>query len=409
MPLIGEIISHYEITEKIGEGAMGEVYLARDIKLNRLVALKFLPEALAQEANRLARFEREAQLLASLNHTNIAHIHDLEEHEGKLFLVMELAAGETLADRLLDGPLPIEETLRIALQIAEALKAAHQKGIIHRDLKPANIKVTADGLVKVLDFGLAKQFQDSSQEIDNEASTLHAMTMAGTVIGTPGYMSPEQALGEPVDARADIFSFGAIAYEMLTGKRPFAGATLAAVMQAVINGNPSSPRRVRSEVPVEFDALVMRSLQKKKNLRQQSAEQLIKELSEINTRRSTVSSILVSAPSRGLSNLIWRLRTWRLEHKRAAIFASTLVVLLVFGGIAALVLKLRATLDLPRLAQPGLIPTRAPTNCSNKGRLSCNATTKRKTRSWLCRLFKQRWPRIRITHPLMLVLACCIW
>ena len=342
MSLIGQIISHYEIEEKIGEGAMGEVYRARDIKLNRLVALKFLPERLAREANRLARFEREAQLLASLNHTNIAHIHDLEEHEGKLFLVMELAGGETLADRFLDGPLPIEEALRIALQVAEALKAAHQKGIIHRDLKPANIKVTADGLVKVLDFGLAKQFQDSSQEIDKEALTLHAMTMAGTVIGTPGYMSPEQALGEPVDARADIFSFGAIAYEMLTGKRPFAGATLAAVMQAVINGSPSSPRRVRSEVPVEFDALVMRSLQKKKNLRQQSAEQLIKELSEINTRRSTVSSILVSAPRRGLSNLIWGLRTWRLEHKRAAIFASTLVVLLVFGAIAALVLKLRA-------------------------------------------------------------------
>ena len=173
---------------------MGEVYLARDIKLNRQVALKFLPEVLAKDAHRMARFEREAQLLASLNHTNIAHIHELDEHEGKLFLVMELAHGDTLADQLLSGPLPIDQTLKIALQVADALRAAHQKGIIHRDLKPNNIKVTADGVVKVLDFGLAKQFQDS-QEIDNEASTLHAMTMAGTVIGTPGYMSPEQALG----------------------------------------------------------------------------------------------------------------------------------------------------------------------------------------------------------------------
>ena len=218
--MIGQTISHYQITEKIGEGAMGEVYLARDIKLNRAVALKFLPDGFAKDAHRLARFEREAQVLASLNHTNIALIHDLEEHEGKRFLVMELAAGETLADRLSAGQLPIAETLRIALQIAEALKAAHQKGIIHRDLKPANIKVTADGLVKVLDFGLAKQFQDRSKEIDMEAATLHAMTIAGQVIGTPAYMSPEQALGEPVDARADIFSFGAIVYEMITGQRP---------------------------------------------------------------------------------------------------------------------------------------------------------------------------------------------
>lgn len=160
MPLIGETVSRYQITEKLGEGAMGEVYLARDIKLNRAVALKFLPEGFAKDAHRLARFEREAQVLASLNHTNIALIHDLEEHEGKLFLVMELAAGETLADRLLGAPLPIEETLRIALQIADALRAAHNKGIIHRDLKPANIKVSADSVVKVLDFGLAKQFQD---------------------------------------------------------------------------------------------------------------------------------------------------------------------------------------------------------------------------------------------------------
>ncbi len=361
--MIGQTISHYEVTEKIGEGAMGEVYLARDIKLNRLVALKFLPEVLAKDAYRLARFEREAQLLASLNHTNIAHIHELDEHDGKLFLVMELAEGETLADRLLSGPLTIGETLKIALQVADALRAAHQKGIIHRDLKPNNIKVTADGVVKVLDFGLAKQFQDS-EEIDKEASTLHAMTMAGTVIGTPAYMSPEQALGELVDPRADIFSFGVIAYEMLTGKRPFAGASLAAVLQAVITHKPPSPRRVRAEVPVELDALVMRSLEKKRDQRQQSAEQLIKELGETNTRwntrSSTIASAIASAPRRGLSNLAWQLRTWRLEHKRAALVAATLVVLIVFGALAALVLKLRAVAG--PAAGPGV--TRIDTNAS---------------------------------------------
>lgn len=276
---------------------------------------------------------------------------------------MELAHGETLADRLLSGPLTIEQTLKIAMQVADALKAAHQKGIIHRDLKPNNIKVTAEGVVKVLDFGLAKQFQDS-QEIDNEASTLHAMTMAGTVIGTPGYMSPEQALGELVDPRADIFSFGVIVYEMLTGKRPFAGASLAAVLQAVITSKPPSPRRVRAEVPVELDALVMRSLEKKRDQRQQSAEQLIKELGETktrwSTRSSTIASAIASAPRRGLSNLAWQLRTWRLEHKRAALVAATLVVLIVFGGLTALVLKLRAVAG--PAAAPGV--TRIDTNAS---------------------------------------------
>jgi serine/threonine-protein kinase len=359
MSLIGQTISHYQITEQIGKGAMGEVYLARDIKLNRQVALKFLPEGLADDAQRLARFEREAQVLASLNHTNIAFIHDLKEHEGKLFLVMELAAGETLADRLLSGPLPIAETLRIAAQIAEALQAAHNKGIIHRDLKPDNIKVTADGLVKVLDFGLAKQFQDH-KEVDMEAATLHAMTMAGTVIGTPAYMSPEQALGEQVDARADIFSFGAIVYEMLTGQRPFAGATLAAVMQAVMASNPTSPNRMRSEVPVELDALVMRSLQKKKELRPQSAAQLIKELGEINTGRTVQSSILATSPLRGFRQLAWQLRAWRLEHKRAALVALTLVILLALGGLGIFALKRRSV----AIAGPGAAPGVARLNAN---------------------------------------------
>src|SRR6478609_483452 len=164
-PLIGQTISHYQVAEKIGEGAMGEVYRARDLKLNRAVALKFIPEALVNEAQRLARFEREAQLLAALNHPNIATIHGVDEYQGKPFFVMELVEGETLADHLLAGELPLADALRLALQIADALKAAHKQGIIHRDLKPANIKITPDGMIKVLDFGLAKQFQDSSREI----------------------------------------------------------------------------------------------------------------------------------------------------------------------------------------------------------------------------------------------------
>jgi serine/threonine-protein kinase len=313
------------------------------------VALKFLPEGFAKDAHRLARFEREAQVLASLNHTNIALIHDLEEHEGKLFLVMELATGETLADRLLGGPLPIEETLRIALQIADALRAAHNKGIIHRDLKPANIKVNADSVVKVLDFGLAKQFQDSSKEIDMEAATLNAMTIAGQVVGTPAYMSPEQALGQQVDARADIFSCGAIVYEMLTGQRPFSGVTPAAVMHAVTASIPPSPRRVRPEVPVELDAMVMRSLQKKKGLRQQSAEQLVSEIGEITTRWTARSSVLASSPFGGLRDMAWRFRNWRLEHRRAALVTSATIILLVLGVVGAIALKRRAV----GVASPG--------------------------------------------------------
>jgi serine/threonine-protein kinase len=350
--LIGRTISHYQITEKIGEGAMGEVYLAQDIKLNRAVALKFIPEALVNEGHRLARFEREAQLLASLNHPNIAAIHAVEEYEGKPFLVMELVEGETLADHLAQGALPIPDVLRLAQQVAEALRAAHKKGIIHRDLKPANIKITPDGVVKVLDFGLAKQFQDAGSEIDTEAATLHAVTMAGGLIGTPAYMSPEQALGESADRRADFFSFGAILYEMLTGQRAFAGPTLGAVMQAVLSRNPSSPRRLRPEIPVELDAVVMKSLNKKKELRQQTADELCAGLVQINATLTSHSLVAASSPTRAFRDLAWRLRTWRIEHNKAAFVVITLLVVVVLGSFAAIALKRRAAVAGPPTSLP---------------------------------------------------------
>jgi eukaryotic-like serine/threonine-protein kinase len=340
--LIGQTISHYQIVEKIGEGAMGEVYRARDLKLNRAVALKFIPEALVNESQRLGRFEREAQLLAALNHPNIATIHGVEEYEGKPFLVMELVEGETLADHLLAGELPLADALRLALQIADALKAAHKQGIIHRDLKPANIRVTPDGVIKVLDFGLAKQFQDSSREIDPEAATLHALTMAGGVIGTPAYMSPEQALGQAADRRADFFSFGAILYEMLTAQRAFSGPTLPAIMHAVLSTNPPSPRRLRPAVPVELDAAVMKSLNKKKELRQQDADELCRDLGQINATLTSHSVVLTSSPARAFRHLTWRIKTWKSEHPRAAFIAAALVVLVIVGAVATVVLKRRA-------------------------------------------------------------------
>ena len=340
--MIGQTISHYQIAEKIGEGAMGEVYRARDLKLNRAVALKFIPEALVNEAQRLARFEREAQLLAALNHPNIATIHGVDEFQGKPFFVMELVEGETLADHLLAGELPIADALRLALQIADALKAAHKQGIIHRDLKPANIKITPDGMIKVLDFGLAKQFQDSSREIDPEAATLHALTMAGGVIGTPAYMAPEQALGQAADRRADFFSFGAILYEMLTAQRAFSGPTLAAIMHAVLSTNPPSPRRLRPAIPVELDAAVMKSLNKKKELRQQDADELCRDLGQINATLTAQSVALTTSPGRAFRNLAWRYKTWKTEHQRAAFIAAALVVVVIFGAVATVALKRRA-------------------------------------------------------------------
>ena len=223
----GTKIGHYDVTALIGEGGMGEVYQARDTTLDRDVALKVLPEAFTADPDRLARFEREAKVLASLNHPNIGSIYGLEEAEGVRALVLELVEGPTLADRIKQGPIPIDEALPIARQIAEALEAAHEQGVIHRDLKPANIKVKADGMVKVLDFGLAKAFQPDAGDPGLSASPTISLTAAATqmgmVIGTAAYMAPEQAKGKPVDKRADVWAFGVVLFEMFTGTRPFAG------------------------------------------------------------------------------------------------------------------------------------------------------------------------------------------
>jgi serine/threonine protein kinase len=235
----GTTLGSYEVTAKLGEGGMGEVYGAEDTKLGRQVAIKVLPEAFAKDPERLARFDRKARVLAALDHANIAAIYGLEEAEGRKLLIMQLAEGETLAERIGRGPIPVDEALPIALQIAEALEAAHEKGIIHRDLKPANVKVTQDGRVKVLDFGLAKALEPEStsegEQLLTQSPTLTAqMTGAGVLLGTAAYMSPEQARGQPLDKRADVWAFGCVLYEMLTGKLAFAGATTTDVLAAVV-------------------------------------------------------------------------------------------------------------------------------------------------------------------------------
>jgi len=237
--MIGKTLAHYEITSHVGKGGMGEVYQATDKKLGRDVAIKVLPEEFAQDTDRVARFQREAKLLASLNHPNIASIYGLEESGGTNFLVMELVEGNTLDDRIKSGAIP-EVALKLALQIAEALEAAHEKGVIHRDLKPANIKITPDGKIKVLDFGLAKAFagEQSDMNLSNSPTLSVAATQQGVILGTAAYMSPEQARGKEVDKRADIWAFGVVLFEMLTGKQVFTGDTVSDTLASVLAREP---------------------------------------------------------------------------------------------------------------------------------------------------------------------------
>ena len=253
---LGSSLGHYRVVDKLGEGGMGAVYRAEDTRLKRDVAIKVLPPELATDQERLARMEREAQVLASLDHPNIAAIYGLEQANGVRFLVMQLAEGETLADRLAAGPIPLEETLPIALAITEALEAAHARGIVHRDLKPANIQIGADGKVTLLDFGLAKVYETSSDSgvsaAMEESPTFVQATQAGVILGTAPYMSPEQARGQAVDARSDIWAFGCVFYEMLSGDVTFTGPTVTDVLGSIVHKDPNwdalprrTPRRIR--------------------------------------------------------------------------------------------------------------------------------------------------------------------
>jgi serine/threonine protein kinase/Flp pilus assembly protein TadD len=258
---LGAKVGHFEILGPLGAGGMGEVYRARDSLLGRDVAIKVLPTEFVYDSGRLARFRREAQLLASLNHPNIATIHGLEDSGGSHCLVMELVPGQTLAERLNTGALPVEEVLRICGQIAEALEAAHQKGITHRDIKPANIKVTPEGRVKVLDFGLAKGAPESRAEAATKAPTQTAMTQAGAILGTTAYMSPEQVRGEPVDQRADIWAFGCVLYELLVGQQLFRGASFADIIAGVLKTEPGW-QALPARTPAKVRDLLRRCLQK---------------------------------------------------------------------------------------------------------------------------------------------------
>ena len=258
----------YEVLELIGAGGMGEVYRARDTKLGREVAIKVLPEALSQDKERLARFEREAKLLASLNHPGIATLYGLEEDAGKPFLVMELVEGETLAEQIARGPISVDEALPLFIQIAEGLEAAHEKGIIHRDLKPANIKITPDNNVKILDFGLAKAFlpEDDVSAETSQSPTLTRGTALGAIMGTASYMSPEQARGKPVDKRTDVWAFGCCLYETLNAKRPFDGENITDILAAVVRAEPEL-EKLPSDTPAAVQRMIRRCLTKDRRQR----------------------------------------------------------------------------------------------------------------------------------------------
>ena len=264
-----ERIGRYDVTALLGEGGMGQVWQATDTQLNREVALKILPDAFASDPDRLARFKREAQILASLNHPNIAAIYGIEEAEGTRALVLELVEGPTLADRIGKGAIPLDEALPIAKQIAEALEAAHEAGVIHRDLKPANIKVREDGTVKVLDFGLAKALDTAPGSDPDQSPTLTAAaTQMGVIMGTAAYMSPEQASGATVDKRADIWSFGVVLFEMLSGRPLFTGESVSHTLAAVLRAEPDW-RALPVSVPPAIRRLLRRCLERGRKRRLQ--------------------------------------------------------------------------------------------------------------------------------------------
>jgi serine/threonine-protein kinase len=299
--MIGRTLSQYRILAKLGEGGMGEVWKARDTTLDREVAIKVLPEVFARETERLARFEREAKVLASLNHPNIATIHGLHEAEGVHYLAMELVPGEDLAERLKRGPVPVEEALEIGRQVAAALAAAHANGVVHRDLKPANIQITPEGKVKVLDFGLAKALEretasGSSPELSPTLTS--AGTVAGVILGTASYMSPEQARGRPIDKRADIWAFGCVLHEMLTGRKVFVGETISDTLAAVLRAKPD-PDTLPDATPRSIHRLLRRCLEKDPDRRLHDIADAVLEIDDAAAEPEEVATTADAAPRRG--------------------------------------------------------------------------------------------------------------